>query len=442
MRIAQALDFLHASKAAQFESLPDLIPNELITTLLGEEGVATLRRRRMPMERLVWAIIGMAIFRNVPMTQLVNQLDILLPGERPFVAPSAFLQARQKLGHKSIERLFHETAAGWHQQANHPGWAGLQLLAVDGVMWRTPDTPDNVAAFAKPGTQHGETAYPQVRMLCQMELTSYLLVQAVMESCAVSEMVLAEQLIACTPDHSLTLFDKGFYSLGLLHGWQTTGSERHWLLPPKRGTQYEVVRKLGRQDALVRLKPSPQARKKWPQLPETLEARLLTRTINGKERQVLTSMVDPMRFVGADIVDLYGHRWEIELGYREMKHSLQQHRLTLRSKKASGIRQELWGVLLAYNLLRSQMVKMAASLKGYTASQLSFHMASVYLIHELSCMPYVSPGNIPGRVAELEKQAGQFVLPARRERSYPRCVKPRPQRYSVKRANKNNASQA
>ncbi|OHY89881.1 hypothetical protein BJD16_06010 [Aeromonas sobria] len=82
MRIAQALDFLHASKAAQFESLSDLIPPELITTLLGEEEGATLRRRRMTMERLVWAIIGMTIFRHVPMTQLVNQLDILLPSSR------------------------------------------------------------------------------------------------------------------------------------------------------------------------------------------------------------------------------------------------------------------------------------------------------------------------------------------------------------------------
>ncbi len=62
---------------------------------MKEEG-ATLRRRRMPMERLVWAIIGMAMFRDVPMTQLVNQLDILLPGERPFVVPSAFLQARRE----------------------------------------------------------------------------------------------------------------------------------------------------------------------------------------------------------------------------------------------------------------------------------------------------------------------------------------------------------
>ncbi len=198
--------------------------------------------------------------------------------------------------------------------------------------------------------------------------------QAVMESCAVNEMALAEQLIEHTPGYSLTLFDNGFYSPGLLHAWQTNGCERHWLLPLKKGTQYEVVRKLGRQDVLVRLMTSPQACKRWSQLPATVEACLLTHSINGQERQVLTSMVDPMRFVGADIVELYSHRWEIELGYREIKHSLQQHRLTL----------------------RSQMVKMAASLKGNTVSQVSFHVASVYLIHELSCMPYVSLGNIPG----------------------------------------------
>ncbi|MFB2853666.1 transposase domain-containing protein, partial [Aeromonas allosaccharophila] len=70
MRIVQALDFLHTSNAAQFESLSDLIPPELIMTLLAEEDVVTLRRRRMPMERLVWAIIGMAMFRQVPRPQL------------------------------------------------------------------------------------------------------------------------------------------------------------------------------------------------------------------------------------------------------------------------------------------------------------------------------------------------------------------------------------
>jgi len=150
-------------------------------------------------------------------------------------------------------------------------------------------------------------------------------------------------------------------------------------------------------------------------------------------------MTDPMRFPGAELVELYLHRWEIELGYRKLKHSLQQHRQTLRSKKPEGVRQELWELVLAYNLLRYQMIRMAASLKGSTASQLSFHLASVYLIHELCCLPYISPGNVPEQLTPLEEQAAQFILPDRGERSYPRCVKPRPQTYATR---KKNASQA
>lgn len=344
MRIEQALDFINSCPPGKFEALSDLLSPELVEACLAEAGVVTLRRRRMPMERALWAIIGMSLFRRVPMAQLANQLDILLPGDRPFIVPSAFTQARQKLADKAVEQVFRQTAALWHQQSQHPTWAGLQLLALDGVVWRTPDTPDNATAFAKSKTAQGETSYPLVRMLCQMELTSHLLTQTVMDSSAVNEMVLAEQLIENTPDNSVTLFDKGFYSLGLLHAWQNTGSERHWLIPLKKGTQYEVIRKLGRQDVLVRLTASPQARKKWGRLPEHLEARLLTRSVNGKERQVLTSLTDPMRYPAVELMELYQNRWEIELGYREMKASLQQHKLTLRSKKPEGIRQELWGV--------------------------------------------------------------------------------------------------
>ena len=51
-------------------------------------------------------------------------------------------------------------------------------------------------AFNKPKTASGVQSYPQVRMLCQMELTSHLLTQVVMDSCEVNEMVLAEQLMA------------------------------------------------------------------------------------------------------------------------------------------------------------------------------------------------------------------------------------------------------
>ena len=86
------------------------------------------------------------------------------------------------------------------------------------------------------------------------------------------------------------------------------------------------------------------------------------------------------------------------------------------------VRQELWGLVLAYNLLRYQMVGIMANLRLY-ASQLNFHMASVYLLHELSCHRLCHQHMVPGRVAELDKQARSSRLPARRERSCPRCIK-------------------
>ncbi|MCO7264471.1 transposase, partial [Dickeya zeae] len=70
------------------------------------------------------------------------------------------------------------------------------------------------------------------------------------------------------------------------------------------------------------LKTSPQARKQWEGLPDELTARLISRRVNGVERQVVTSMTDAMRYPAADIAELYKHRWEIELGYREAKQFL------------------------------------------------------------------------------------------------------------------------
>ncbi|GEK15658.1 hypothetical protein AFI02nite_36940 [Aliivibrio fischeri] len=113
------------------------------------------------------------------------------------------------------------------------------------------------------------------------------------------------------------MFDKGFYSLGLQHKWQMTGSERHWLIPLKRNTQNEIIRSLGRNDKLVIFRSNPRARKLFSDLSETMTARLVTRKIKGKDYQVLTSMIDPLRYPLKDIIGLYEHRWEIELGYRE-----------------------------------------------------------------------------------------------------------------------------
>jgi putative transposase len=300
MLIGQALDLVsrYDSLRNPLTSLGDYLDPELISRCLAESGTVTLRKRRLPLEMMVWCIVGMALERKEPLHQIVNRLDIMLPGNRPFVAPSAVIQTRQRLGIEAVRRVFTKTAQLWHNTTPHPHWCGLTLLAIDGVFWRTPDTPENDAAFPRQTHAGNPALYLQVKMVCQMELTSHLLTAAAFGTMKNSENELAEQLIEQTGDNTLTLMDKGYYSLGLLNTWSLAGEHRHWMIPLRKGAQYEEIRKLGKGDHLVKLNTSPQARKKWPGLGNEVTARLLTVTRKGKVCHLLTSMTDAMRFPG------------------------------------------------------------------------------------------------------------------------------------------------
>ncbi len=300
MLIGQALDLVsrYDSLRNPLTSLGDYLDPELISRCLAESGTVTLRKRRLPLEMMVWCIVGMALERKEPLHQIVNRLDIMLPGNRPFVAPSAVIQTRQRLGIEAVRRVFTKTAQLWHNATPHPHWCGLTLLAIDGVFWRTPDTPENDAAFPRQTHAGNPALYPQVKMVCQMELTSHLLTTAAFGTMKNSENELAEQLIEQTGDNTLTLMDKGYYSLGLLNAWSLAGEHRHWMIPLRKGAQYEEIRKLGKGDHLVKLNISPQARKKWPGLGNEVTARLLTVTRKGKVCHLLTSMTDAIRFTG------------------------------------------------------------------------------------------------------------------------------------------------
>lgn len=194
-----------------------------------------------------------------------------------------------------------------------------------------------------------------------------------------------------------------------------------------------MVCKLGKQDELIRLKTSPQARKQWEGLPEEMTVRLIRRKVNGVERQVLTSMTDAMRYPAASVAELYKHRWEIELGYRETKQFLLGNRWALRSKLPEMVRQELWGILLSYNLIRYQMIKMAFSLKGdYLPYQLSFSGAVSEILRLLIGLPWASAGAIPGHLKHFYSNAAMLKLPSRREREYVREVREKRSKYPLK----------
>lgn len=167
---------------------------------------------------------------------------------------------------------------------------------------------------------------------------------------------------------------------------------------------------------------------------ETLVARRLVYQRKGYRPQaLLTSMCDPQAYPAKEVVALYHQRWELELGFDKVKTEMLAREETLRSRRPQGVEQEIWGVLLAYYLVRLEMARVA-KLVGVEPVQLSFSGMLMMQLQLWQMMPLHYPGAITKLIASWEAQMQRLLLPARRsERNYPRAVKVKMSNYSRKR---------
>ena len=410
----------------RLDELAALIDPQWISQVLASTGKASIRRRKLPAEHAVWLVIGLALFRNLPLWQVVQQLDLSFDGNA-LPAPSASVQARQRLGEEPLAQLFTLLTQAWH--APH-GDDALRVLAVDGSVWCAPDTPENRQSLGSCATQHGPLPWPQIRAVCLMDVLSHELLDARLGGMNCGELTLAAQMQGI--DHSVTVFDRAYFSAAFLLDWQDQGTNRHWLMRAKDNLRHEVLATLAPGDWLIRMPISPRARKLHAHLPSHWQARLVEVLVKGKRRRFITSLIDHHAYPAAALAKLYCQRWEIELGFREIKQSLQQGCTVLRSKQPELVRQELWGVFIAYTLLRRWMREMAAQAK-VEPQRISFQTASYAIVALLRFASIESAATLPQQLTRLLEQSHLFVLPPRRpDRQVPRVVKNRAPKFPTK----------
>ena len=417
---------------ADFATLRRALPEEWIAEALEAKGVATIRRRRLPAEQVVWLVLGMCFFREHSIEFLVQTLGISLPGSRPgAVAKSAIPPARARVGSDPLESLFQKSARKWaHHGAARDRWRGLSLYALDGTTLRVPDSDANDANFGRTrtGLGSGGAAYPMVRVTALMALRSHMIAAASFGGVEnSSEFSLAESLWSELPDESLVIVDRGLFSKPVFHALESSGG-RHWLIRAKSNTVWTEVEKDDKDDKddfLVELPIWPKAREKNSELPETLRARAIRYQHPGEKPSVLlTSLLDRRRFPAKEIVKLYHERWEIEIGYDEIKTHMLQREEAIRSRTAEGIKQEIWGLLLAYNMIRLEIERAAAEI-NVSPLRISFvHAMRSMKATWLVAATLHAPGRYGERLRSLREDVKLLLLPERRsERRVPRQVK-------------------
>src|SRR5439155_24998097 len=100
--------------------------------------------------------------------------------------------------------------------------------------------------------------------------------------------------------------------------------------------------------------------------------------------RLITTLTDHHAFPASEIVELYHQRWEIETSYLELKSSILGGRV-LRARTPAGIEQEMFTLLVTYQILRTAMTDATNTMPGIDPDRASFatalHAARDQLIH-------------------------------------------------------------
>jgi hypothetical protein len=144
-------------------------------------------------------------------------------------------------------------------------------------------------------------------------------------------------------------------------------------------------------------------------------------------------MVDAMQFPYEGFADVFVLAWEMVLGFGEMSPTLLQARLTLRSLISEMVRPALWGLLLAYLLIRVMMLDAVVDMPELSPSRLSFGLCMRhFFVFFLTTLPDTVT-QLPVHYASLMDSLRMMKFPDQRpDRYFPRVVRKRPTKYPTK----------
>jgi hypothetical protein len=306
---------------------------------------------------------------------------------------------------------------------------------VDGVYFTVPDTPANVAAFGKKGSDRGEAAYPQMLGVFLVGLSDHRLLDCEWSDCHGSEGDAVYRLLGQLGEGDLVMMDRGISSYRLFLRCLQLGVS--FVARISSTWKPDIGKELGMGDHLVRLKPGRDERRRMEKdglEAPVIQARLISFRVgdaeNGDIARLLTNLLDPIKYPALELAQGYHQRWECELAYKEMKGYLTavthgKQATTFRSKTPEGCQQEFWGLALTYNLVRDVMAE-AAKICDPPISPL--HLSFVDTVEVLKLAQAELQTAAPQEVGILldrllRKVAACRIDRPRRKRVYPRKVK-------------------
>lgn len=402
---------------------------------------------------LVWLCLALVLRRNL---NCKKTLDWLFSGFRwefmkfpeHIVKDGTISHARLKMGVDVFKSIFDKFVSTFKDEAA-PDFYGHVTVMFDGTSMTTPDTQSNLEKFGKHTSGRGQSGFPQMRMVALMTLFSRRIIDVNYAPCKGKKTgertLMFEILKRCTNINFLYLFDAGFYSFPLINYMAENGLQ--YIIKIAKSVKVKAIAGSRMADGsylsvlngkIVESVDPETGRIKWEK--KEITVRVIDFCIPGfRPVRLITSLLDST-ISAKEIVIHYHKRWDIEIAFDELKThqcaTLTGQMPTLfRSKRSELVEQELYAMLIVYNLIRS-LIKEATDQVGGDPLIISFSGALSVIIE---CAPQMSIA-----IGERRKMMWFFMLQViaqskidrpRRPRQSSRVVKVKMSNFNQKREN-------
>lgn len=397
--------------------LTRIVPLELADAVVAENGAGERRLRLLPSRVGIYFVLAMCLFPGTgylgvwaKLTGALGELGLAVPSSR------ALRDLRRRLGAGPLKTLF-EVLAGPLGLPRTPGvmFGRYRTVAFDGCKSvKVPDTPRNRAWLGKMNAALGVTGYPVIQLMTLCETGTRALIGAAFGTTADGEITWARRLLHLLDESMLVLMDRGFDAGDFLR--QVSATKAQFLVRVKCGRRLPVLAHLP-DGSFLSLIGGVKVR--------VIAARVTVTchdgTSYGDSYQLATTLTDCRAYPAQALITLYHERWEHEIAYLALRHTLLGGRV-LRSGDPAGLQQEMWALLALYQALRIAITDAVATIPGTDPDRASYQIAV-----ETAQALVTGARNVADGAGDLAGDIGRAVLarlhPPRRPRVCARRVK-------------------
>jgi hypothetical protein len=405
---------------ATFKTLfSELFSKKFIAGLFRKCGVLRRRPPKLSATELIQSLVFHALVKSGTLAEHVKEVT----GKE--ITDGALSQRRALLPPELFDQLMAAALKPKAKAKEHPEafYQGLRLTGIDGSRFSVANTPQMKQQMSKARSRRGRAAFPKVGVVVMVELGLHNPLAAALGANGESEMVLAKQVLAAQPEKSLMLNDRYYGVAAVLVDWQTEG-QREFLARVKGNLKRTLLKVYPDGSALVEISTG-QGQNRRTRLVREVVGRVRRGRGGFSSVRLWTSLLDWKKYPAAELLALYGRRWEHEVFYRECKVDLRSTPCLQSHTPLTAI-QELAALILAYAVLVDY--RMEAARKGQVGVLRISFLKTLQAVRGLWQLLEVTTDMLTSEQVRLVvhrtlRQIAQRAIPKRRARSCPRALR-------------------